>query len=361
MLCFGVSLPLAFDDACATAGQTPRPLGGNGSSSEVPPAKRFLLRLLLVSLLSLVFAVGFEIVARIFFHKTLEIRYDERNLTYRYDALLGWFPRENSSGFYEGGVRISVVHNSRGFRDSEHLPSGRPRIAFVGDSFVWGYDVEAEDRFTDRLRTLLPGWEIVNLGVSGYGTAQELLLLEEHFDDYRPKIVFLVYQQHDDVDNMSNQFYGYYRPYFEIENRRPVLRGVPVPKSIRYYQAEYRSAFSRSHLLRALAVVYFGLVHPPLIEVADPTLSLLQEIRDFVSARGATLVIGLESNDERVHAFCAQQAVRCLDLGNSLRFPGHGRHWTPEGHAWVAARIGDYLRSEVGAASASSVAPPAPS
>ncbi len=323
--------------------------GGNGSSSEVPPAKRFLLRLLLVSLLSVGFAVGFEIVARVFFHKRLEIHYDERNLTYRYDALLGWFPRENSRGVYEGGVRIRVVHNSRGFRDSEHLQSGRPRIAFVGDSYVWGYDVEVEDRFTDRLRPLMPGWEVVNLGVSGYGTGQELLLLEEHFDDYRPKIVFLVYQQYDNVDNMSNQFYGYYRPYFEIERSRPVLRGVPVPKSIRYYQAEYPSAFSRSYMVRALAVVYFGLVHPPLIEVADPTLPLLQEIRAFVSARGATLVIGLESNDERVRTFCAQQGVRCLDLGNSLRFPGHGRHWTPEGHAWVAARIHDYLRSEVGA------------
>jgi len=333
----------------APAEQTPRPRGGNEPSSEVPPAKRFLLRLLLVSLLSVAFAVGFEIVARVFFPKALEIRYDERNLTYRYDALLGWFPRENSSGFYEGGVRIRVVHNSRGFRDSEHLPGGRPRIAFVGDCFVWGYDVEVEDRFTDRLRPLVPGWEIINLGVSGYGTGQELLLLEEHFDDYRPKIVFLVYQQHDNVDNMSNQFYGYYRPYFEIENSRPVLRGVPVPKSIRYFHAQYRSAFSRSYLVRALAVVYFGLIHPPLIEVADPTLPLLQEIRDFVSVRGATLVIGLESNDARVRRFCAQQAVRCLDLGNSMRFPGHGRHWTPEGHAWVAARIRDYLRSDVGA------------
>ena len=320
--------------------------GVNGSSSEATPTKRFLLRLLLVSLLSVGFAMAFEILARVLFHKPLEIQYDERNLMYRYDALLGWFPRASSSGFYQGSVRIRVLHNSKGFRDSEHPPGVRPKIVFVGDSYVWGYDVEAEDRFTDRLRPLLPGWEVVNLGVSGYGTGQELLLLEAHFDDYRPKIVFLVYQQYDNVDNMSNQFYGYYRPYFEIVNGRPALRGVPVPKSIRYYHAEYPSAFSRSYMVRALAVVYFGLVHPPLIEVADPTLPLLQEIRDFVSARGATLVIGLESNDERVRTFCERQAVRCLDLANTMRFPSHGRHWTREGHAWVAARIHDYLRNE---------------
>jgi len=313
----------------------------------VPATRRILPRLLLATAVAVAFVATFEVVARVFFHDALEIVYDERNLMYRYDALLGWFPRESSRGFYEGSVRIRVAHNRRGFRDDEHPPSDRPKIAFVGDSFVWGYDVEAEDRFTDRLRPLLPGWEVVNLGVSGYGTGQELLLLQRCFDDYRPKIVFLVYQQHDDVDNGNNQLFGYYRPYFEIENGRPVLRGVPVPKSLRYYQAEYRREFASSYLLRALSVVWFGLTSPRLVEVPDPTLPLVREIRDFVSARGATLVIGLEGGDERVRAFCARESVPYLDLATALRFPGHGRHWTREGHAWVAARVADYLRSSL--------------
>jgi hypothetical protein len=313
----------------------------------MPALKRLLSRLLLGMLIAGGIALGLEVFVRIILRDQLEIVYDERNLMYRYDALLGWFPRESSSGFYEGSTRIRVVNNRLGFRDVDHPRSDRPTITFVGDSFVWGYDVEAEDRFTDRLRPLLPGWEIVNLGVSGYGTAQELLLLQRYFARFRPKIVFLVYQQHDDADNQSNQFYWYYRPYYELEKGRPVLRGVPVPKSIRYYHAQYRAAFSTSYLLRALAVAWFVRTRPPLIEVPDPTLPLLRQIRDFLSDRGTTLVIGLEGNDQRVRRFCAEQSIRCVNLWTPLRFPGNGQHWTPAGQAWVADKVREYLKREL--------------
>ena len=38
----------------------------------------------------------------------------------------------------------SVRHNSLGLRDIEHDAAPKPTIAFIGDSFVWGYDVGAE-------------------------------------------------------------------------------------------------------------------------------------------------------------------------------------------------------------------------
>ena len=44
---------------------------------------------------------------------------------------------------------------------------------FVGDSFVWGYDVEASERFTELLRDEFPGIRIVNAGVNAYGTDQD--------------------------------------------------------------------------------------------------------------------------------------------------------------------------------------------
>ena len=296
----------------------------------------------------LVFLGCFELIGWLFFQKALALTFDERNLTYRYDERLGWFPRENTSGYYEGSVRIKVAHNREGFRDVEHPPTDRPAMIFLGDSYVWGYDVEVEDRFTDLLKPRLPGWEILNFGVSGYGTAQELLLLREHIDRRRPKVVFLVFQELDILDNSSNQFYGYYRPYFETVGDKLELRGVPVPKSIHYYQAEHKRLFSASYLARALSVLFFRAAHPPVVSVPDPTKALLRELQSLVSKSGGTLFVGLEGDREEGARYCEELAIPFVRLSNSMRFEGHGRHWTKEGNAWVASRIEAFLKSEPG-------------
>jgi len=56
---------------------------------------------------------------------------------------------------------IHARHNSLGFRDVEFEPDGRPVMLFIGDSFVWGVDAEAGERFTDLLRDRLPQFQIV--------------------------------------------------------------------------------------------------------------------------------------------------------------------------------------------------------
>lgn len=62
---------------------------------------------------------------------------------------------------------ISVVHNSHGFRGPEPVNNSKPNVLIIGDSFVWGYDVEASERFTEKLQENHPEWNMYNLGVSG--------------------------------------------------------------------------------------------------------------------------------------------------------------------------------------------------
>ena len=67
-----------------------------------------------------------------------QIYTDERNLTYRHDAQLGWFPQENSRKQFQGSRSIGVKHNALGFRDKEYQENDVPNIVVLGDSFVWG-------------------------------------------------------------------------------------------------------------------------------------------------------------------------------------------------------------------------------
>ena len=111
-------------------------------------------------------------------------------------------------------------------RTERAIARDRPGILFLGDSYLWGYDVEAAERFTDKLQVRHPEWSIYNLGVSGYGTDQEYLLLNRYFDEYKPQVVFLLFcEETDHEDNRSNMRYGgYYKPYCTITGNRLELK-----------------------------------------------------------------------------------------------------------------------------------------
>src|SRR4051812_47921106 len=97
-----------------------------------------------------------EIVLRVADFRELREGVNERSLSYLYDAELGWFPPPNSSSIVANARTIHVQHNSLGLRDIEFAGDARPTILFLGDSFVWGLDAEADERFSNLLRKRIP-------------------------------------------------------------------------------------------------------------------------------------------------------------------------------------------------------------
>src|SRR6185436_14809707 len=103
-----------------------------------------------------------------------------------------------------------------------------------------GLDVEAPERFTDKLQAKHPEWAVYNLGVSGYGTDQEYMLLHQFFDDYKPRVVFLVFcVENDDSDNSWNCRWGYYKPYVTVTGTQLHLEGIPVPRGAQVFWTEH--------------------------------------------------------------------------------------------------------------------------
>src|SRR6266508_4570513 len=131
----------------------------------------------------LITCLALELILRSVNLRYLRLDQTERTLLYAHDAELGWFSVPNSESRFTGTRTVSVRHNSLGLRDIEQDRAPKPTILFVGDSFVWGYDAEADERFTELLRPAMPDFRIVNAGVSGYGTDQEFLLLRRIWQD----------------------------------------------------------------------------------------------------------------------------------------------------------------------------------
>ncbi len=290
-----------------------------------------------------------EVALRLIDFRVLREGESERIIAYRHDPELGWAPVPNSEFTVTAERRIGVKHNSLGLRDIELSASAKPKILFVGDSFVWGNDVEAEERFTELLRETLPGHEIVNAGVSGYGTDQEYLWLKRLWDRIEPAVVVLMFTViNDRWDNISNVRYdGYFKPYFATApGGQLVLGGQPVPKP-RQLHFKQNALVRNLWIARAVVFGWMTLAHPQ-ITVPDPSERLIGLMRDFVTQKGATFLVGVQISEPQLVAYLQQQKIPYIAFDGADVYRGieYGFHWTPAGHELVAQRLMTLLRRE---------------
>jgi hypothetical protein len=283
-----------------------------------------------------------EIFLRVADLRELREGVSERSLSYLYDAELGWAPAPNSSSVVAGARTIHAQHNSLGLRDIEFTLDAQPTILFLGDSFVWGLDAEADERFTDLLRSRISGYKILAAGISGYGTDQEYLLLKRLWAKVQPAVVVLIFcTQNDRLDNSTSiRYEGYQKPYFvTARDGSLVLRGQPVPKSrLQYIKEDW--LVHNLWLARLVAVSYLKIRHP-LVYVPDPTERLVSMIRDFVEANGAKFLVGLQYRDPELVRHLQANRIPFVTFDGAAFYPGvsFGTHWTPDGHKLVAERV----------------------
>ena len=123
------------------------------------------------------------------------------------DPQLGYEPIPHFA--YEGDdlyfYEFRGSSNALGMRDREHpveAPDDEYRIAVLGDSITMGlYVEETSDVYTHLLATELsesrPNVRVMNFGVSGYNSGQEVRTLETKALAYEPDLVVLQYCMND--------------------------------------------------------------------------------------------------------------------------------------------------------------------
>jgi len=107
---------------------------------------------------------------------------------YQYDSEIGRVVSPNREGMYrtaEGDRYYYVKTNSDGFRGDEIEDRHTPKIAVLGDSFIFGYGVDQDNMFSTVLNEFTDG-RVINLGNSGTSVDQMYLLLKW----YIPTFIF---------------------------------------------------------------------------------------------------------------------------------------------------------------------------
>src|SRR6516164_3441198 len=102
--------------------------------------------------------------------------------------------------------------NAQGFRDDEDYkyekPAGQRRILVLGDSHTQGYEVHQSATFAKvlerRLRQEGLDAQVLNTGISGFGTAEELMFLEHEGMKFHPDVVVLAFFENDFDDSVKS-------------------------------------------------------------------------------------------------------------------------------------------------------------
>jgi hypothetical protein len=291
---------------------------------------------------------------------------DRRPLLVR-SEVTGWVLKPNLEGVraYRGG-EFSNTTDARGYRVTSPGPdrtnSVENEIILVGDSFVQGLGVADEDHLGWILAEAVER-PVVNLGVLGFDTGQELLAVEHYFTTRADRsvsgggdVVVLVFEN-DFAEILLDfaPFLGRSKPSFRLE--AGVLEAVP-------YHPGFHDYLMDSSRLYWLVSSKWANVFPPsrgsggLQEGqaldreragVDLVLASLARIRNVAEANGATFhvlahryVRGGALGDDMWTYFLSESdawdVTSALLSGGGERLVGFdGLHWNRNGHLLVAS------------------------
>lgn len=267
--------------------------------------------------------------------------------------------------------RIGIRTNSMGIRADREFafpkPEGVFRIVGLGDSNTFGYGNEVEDTYLARLEHLLRekgiDTEVINLGVAGHGTAEQLIMLTEMGLKFDPDLVILGYYPNDIGDNTRSKLYVLNDQGELVRNRKEYLPATGV-RDLLYSFAAYRYLAERSHLLYFVRRNLSEIVQKELRQKhvaakaltnedeARLTAAILDEVKRTCMERNIAFCLlnipasyNLEGNLPR--EFLAEitreeivdvrETIKQRVTVDKLYWARSDGHWTPAGHE-IAAR-----------------------
>jgi lysophospholipase L1-like esterase len=150
-----------------------------------------------------------EIAARMIFPRP-PIGTREPQVAHLYDPEIRYVLAPSQQGWIDDGL---VTVNALGFRGAAvevPKPPGRFRVAVAGDSLTLGWGVGDDATYAARLERLLRDGpsagdaDVVNLGVGGYNTRQEVTLLARHTAALQPDLVLIGFYSNDVPDALDD-------------------------------------------------------------------------------------------------------------------------------------------------------------
>jgi lysophospholipase L1-like esterase len=336
---------------------------------------------------------------------------------YAADAQRGWRLRSNYSErwydrrFADGGIWVETdeLGNRKIAPPEKPKDAAEYRILFVGDSFTFGWGVEAQQTFAalvqEQLNKSLPELRVVaiNAGVPAYGPENELETVKQLAAKVKPSLVVLGFTENDLENAVGGRDYQTVKDGW-LRTPEDATRDDEFLQRLKRY-AFHHSALARLAYRAASAMrgpsarkrgVFLGYTlevlrkqpAPEVTEAIEKTKRVLGQIKDYCGEQKIAFQIvsfprsyqiyeeeflarlketGVSPADfsaeilsERIRAMCDELAVNYTSVKgpfDAARAEGVERdtlfivddgHWTARGHELAAAAMAPAIGRAIG-------------
>lgn len=212
---------------------------------------------------------------------------------WRHDDRYGWAHKPNWEGWHwwcngrRFEWRVYTTINSHGLRDRERAyekPPGTRRVLLLGDSITEAMQVPLESTFATLLESDLRARgehvEVINAGVAGFGTDNELEFFRVEGVRYEPDVVVLVFNVVNDLAENSPSLHAKMyeatsmqlvpKTYYRLVDGDRLVPVIPAPLPPPPPISWWHHVADRLYLVRTLARI----VSKPDVHAAAPVWNL---------------------------------------------------------------------------------------
>jgi len=273
--------------------------------------------------------------------------------------------------------KINIRANSRGIRADREInytkPTGKKRILALGDSFTMGFGVDLEDLYLTKLEERLnkKGYnvEVINFGIGGFSTAEELIYLQSEGFKYNYDLLILAFSQNDLRDNKLSDLYSVTDNKLIRKNEK-YLPGIKL-RNFLYSFGIYRYLAENSQLLNLIresvssAVRKYMLNNNKQYSSRDEFLEnkqilsakIIDRMFEYTNKGDIPfLLLNIPSPDlttdipieklehfNKMFFFDSADFLRKIPAHIDLYWKRSRNHWTPYSHNLVAERLADFI------------------
>jgi len=293
-------------------------------------------------------------------------QYDKENLIF--DPVIGYRLKPGLDKSFNNLEFSSTIHtNSLGFRDDE-VSLQNPDVLFLGDSYVWGWGVEEQDD-VEKQYEKITGKKALNLGVPGYGSIQEMLMLFKWAKVAPPagKSIVLFFCANDIYDNENTSFGAF--PYFKETNGHISLSS-PTEEGFNQWQVAVDKWSIKGNMAKNFIMAYYCLNVLKNMQVKDlyqgnqtdsskinggkAFMIVAKDLAEFSSKNQCPITLvyvppaayyrngATDKSLDLVSKVCSKLGFRFLDLSKVLEKSDYypiDQHWKTSGHKKAAVAI----------------------
>lgn len=228
---------------------------------------------------------------------------------------------------------ISGRINSYGWRDKEwsvHKPKDTYRIAVLGDSYVSAFQVESDRTFLVLAENKLNEdynikVELMNFGLPGGTQSEELLILNNHVEQFSPDMVLVFFLPSNDIEDVTRETAKrIMRPFYNISKNGELILDTSFVEMRGYKIRCYINYFKHHSALISLLCERYSAYRK-----ASRTEMSPEKIEGFLSLctkkPNATYLKNYQLNKILIKAmsdYCKEKRIRfmivCLDISTYI-------------------------------------------